>query len=181
MTVPSRATTPALLQIDAVLSRLQGRAALQEVCRFLHESFRHYRWVGVYRLEGSELVLDAWDGPAATEHTRIPVEKGVCGQAVREGRTVVVDDVRSSPDYLACFLETRSEVVVPIRDAGKVIGEIDIDGNEVGAFDRSDGSFLETVAARLTAAVVLSGSATLPPAAAGDGSSPSPFSVLPGH
>ncbi len=153
MTVPARATTPALLQIDAVLSRLEGRAALQEVCRFLRESFRHYRWVGVYRFDGSTLVLEAWDGPAATEHTRIPVERGVCGQAVRENRTVLVNDVRASPEYLACFLETRSEVVVPIRDAGRVVGEVDIDGNEVGAFDRSDGAFLETVAAKLTGAV----------------------------
>ena len=164
MTVPSRATTPALLQVDAVLSRLAGRAALQEVCRFLRESFRHYRWVGVYRVDGATLLLEAWDGPAATEHTRIPLERGVCGQAARENRTVLVDDVRAAPDYLACFLETRSEAVVPIRDGGQVVGEIDIDGNEVGAFDRSDGAFLEAVAAKLSAAVVRA-AAEPPPAA----------------
>ncbi len=162
MTVSPRAATPALLQIDAILGRLSGRAALQETCRFLHESFRHYRWVGVYRIEGRELVLDAWDGPAATEHTRIPLERGVCGRAAREDRTVVVEDVRSSPEYLACFLETRAEVVVPIHAAGRVVGEIDIDGNEVGAFDRSDGAFLETIAQRLSAAVVAAAGA--PPA-----------------
>ncbi len=154
MSVSSRATTPALLQVDAILGRLAGRAALQEVCRFLRESFRHYRWVGVYRVEGTELVLDAWDGPAATEHTRIPIERGVCGRAVRENRTVVVDDVRAAPEYLACFLETRAEVVVPIREGDRVVGEIDIDGNEVGAFDRTDGTFLEQVARRLSASVV---------------------------
>jgi L-methionine (R)-S-oxide reductase len=153
VTVPSRAATPTLLQIDAVLSRLQGRAALQEVCRFLRESFRHYRWVGVYRLDGPTLVLEAWDGPAATEHTRIPLERGVCGQAARENRAVVVDDVRSVPEYLACFVETRSEIVVPIRDGDRVIGEIDIDGNEVGAYDASDRAFLERVAGKLTASV----------------------------
>ncbi|MGA8303235.1 MAG: GAF domain-containing protein [Thermoplasmata archaeon] len=156
MTVPTRATTPAVLQIDAVLARLQGRAALQEVCRFLRESFRHYRWVGIYRLEGTTLVLDAWDWPAATDHTRIPVERGVCGQAARENRTVVVQDVRAAPEYLACFLETRAEVVVPIRDSERVVGEIDIDGNEVGAFDRSDAAFLENVAGKLTGAVAKS-------------------------
>ncbi len=154
MSVSSRATTPALLQVDAILGRLAGRAALQEVCRFLRESFRHYRWVGVYRVEGTELVLDAWDGPAATEHTRIPIERGVCGRAVRENRTVVVDDVRAAPEYLACFLETRAEVVVPIREGDRVVGEIDIDGNEVGAFDRTDGTFLEQVARRLSSSVV---------------------------
>ncbi len=163
MTVPSRATTPALLQIDAVLSRLRGRPALQEVCRFLHESFRHYRWVGVYRLNGTTLLLEGWDGPAATEHTLIPLERGVCGQAARENRTVLVADVRSSPDYLACFRETRAEVVVPIRDSGRVVGEIDIDGNEVGAFDRSDAAFLETVAGKLSAAVAKAATEPPPP------------------
>jgi GAF domain-containing protein len=163
MTVPDRAQTPALLQVDAILSRLSGRQALQEVCRFLRHSFPHYPWVGVYRLEGTELVLDAWEGPRATEHTRIPVGRGVCGQAVREDRTVIVDDVRSDPNYLACFLETRAEVVVPVRQEGRVVGEIDIDGNTVKAFDASDRAFLEAVAARLGPAVERSG-AELPSA-----------------
>lgn len=162
MTVVPRRATPALLQIDAILSRTSGRLALQEVCRFLRAEFAHYRWVGVYRLEGPTLVLDAWDGPGPTEHTQIPIDRGVCGRAVRDGATVLVDDVRSSPEYLACFLETRSEIVVPIRSGGPVVGEIDIDGNEVGAYDASDRSFLETVAARLGEAVIASAGATPP-------------------
>jgi L-methionine (R)-S-oxide reductase len=164
VTVPSRAATPTLLQIDAVLSRLQGRAALQEVCRFLRESFRHYRWVGVYRLDWTTLVLEAWDGPSATEHTRIPLDRGICGQAARENRTVRVDDVRASPEYLACFLETRSEIVVPIRDGVRVVGEIDIDGNEVGAYDASDNAFLEKVAAKLATPVAKAADEPPPPA-----------------
>jgi len=159
MTVPGRDQTPALLQVEAILSRISGRQALQEVCRFLRRSFPHYPWVGVYRLEGETLVLDAWDGAQATEHTRIPVGRGICGQAVREDRTVIVDDVRADPNYLACFLETRAEVVVPIRLEGRVVGEIDIDGNAVRAFDASDRQFLESVAARLGSAVDLSGAA----------------------
>jgi GAF domain-containing protein len=157
MTVPDRARTPALLQIEAILSRLSGRQALGEVCRFLRHSFPHYPWVGVYRLEGTDLVLDAWEGPQATEHTRIPLDRGICGQAAREGRTVLVDDVRSDPNYLACFLETRAEIVVPIRHEGRVVGEIDIDGNAVRAFDASDRGFLEDVAARLGPVVERSG------------------------
>ncbi len=153
MTIFPRAATPALLQVESIVGRLAGRAALQEVCRFLRSDVRTYRWVGVYRVEGAELVLDAWDGPAATEHTRIPISRGVCGRAVRDDATVIVTDVRSDPEYLACFRETRAEIVVPIRDGASVVGEIDVDGNEVGAFDASDGRFLEEVARRLTAAV----------------------------
>jgi GAF domain-containing protein len=156
MSVPERAATPALLQADAILSRLKGRQALGEVCRFLRQSFAHYRWVGVYRLDGTDLVLDGWDGAQATEHTRIPVARGICGQAVREDRTVIVDDVRTDPNYLACFLETRAEIVVPIRHDGRVVGEIDIDGNSVKAYDASDRGFLERVADRLGDAVVAS-------------------------
>jgi L-methionine (R)-S-oxide reductase len=153
MPVPPRQATPALLQIDNVLTHLSGRPALGEVCRFLRSSFRHYGWVGVYRLEGATLALEAWDGEQATEHTRIPVERGVCGRAARDGRTVIVDDVRADPEYLACFLETRAEIVVPIRDEGGVLGEIDIDGNSVGAFDASDQRFLEAVAVRISPAL----------------------------
>jgi L-methionine (R)-S-oxide reductase len=163
VSVSPRAGTPALLQIDAIVGRLTGRAALAEVCRFLRNSFRHYRWVGVYRLERSTLVLDAWDGPAPTEHTRIPVGRGVCGRAAREGQTVIVKDVRADSEYLACFLETRSEIVVPIRADGLVVGEIDIDGNEVGAFDPTDGAFLEAVARKLTDAIAKSAGEPEPP------------------
>ena len=156
MTVSERATAPVLLQVDAILARLSGRSALAEVCRFLRASFAHYPWVGIYRVEGTDLVLDAWNGAQATEHTRIPIARGVCGQAVRENRSVVVDDVRTDPNYLACFLETRAEIVVPIHLEGRVVGEVDIDGNSVKAFDASDRQFLESLAARLGDAVVRS-------------------------
>ncbi len=163
MTVPPRAVGATMLQVDAVLTHLAGRAALNEVCRFLRESFPHFRWVGIYRVDGETLVLESWNGPAATEHTRIPVGAGICGRAAREGRTVIVEDVRAAPEYLACFLETRSEIVVPIRDGDRVAGEIDIDGNEVGAFNASDRDLLEKVARRLPAA--LAKAATEPPPA----------------
>lgn len=157
MTIPGRAHAPALLQVDAILTRLAGRQALQEVCRFLQQSFPHYPWVGIYRLEATTLVLDAWQGAQATEHTRIPLERGICGQAARERRTVIVDDVNADPNYLACFLETRAEIVVPILLGGNVVGEVDIDGTTVKAFDASDRRFLEGVAAKLGPSVERSG------------------------
>ncbi len=163
MSVPEKRAVPSLLHIDSILSHLQGRAALAEVCRFLQAEFAHYPWVGVYRLEGATLVLEAWQGAEATEHTRIPVARGICGQAARENRTVIVDDVTASPEYLACFLSTRSEIVVPVRDGGAVVGEIDIDGTKLKAFDASDRTFLERVAAKIAPAVRTAASEPPPP------------------
>lgn len=147
-------STPSLLQVDSILTHLTGIEALGEVCRFLRDEFRHYRWVGTHLRDGDTLRLTAWAGPQETEHVAIPVGEGICGKAAREDRTVIVDDVRAAPEYLACFLETRSEIVVPIRAGGTVVGEIDIDGNEVKAYDASDERFLTAVAQRVAALAV---------------------------
>ncbi len=151
MSVRTVQVTPSLLQVDSILTHLSGIDALGEVCRFLRHEFGHYRWVGIYLRDGETLRLAAWAGPQATEHVTIPVGAGICGKAAREDRTVIVDDVRTAPEYLACFLETRAEIVVPIRKHGQVIGEIDIDGNEVRAYDASDDRFLTAVAERVAA------------------------------
>ncbi len=153
MAIHPRQVTPSLLHIDSILGRLTGADALREVIRFLRMEFPHYGWVGIYRKVGAELRLVAWEGPAPTEHVRIPLDQGLCGQAVRENRSVVVADVATAPGYLACFRDTRSEIVVPIRRDGEAIGEIDIDGQRIGAFDESDRQFLEGIAGRLTDAV----------------------------
>ena len=112
----------------------------------LQEGFEHYSWVGIYLVEGDELVLGPWRGPEATEHVRIPVGQGVCGAAAANGRTEIVDDVNADPRYLACFPSTRSEIVVPIARDGSVVGEIDIDSDRPAAFDEEDRAFLEQVA-----------------------------------
>ena len=153
MSVAPRRATPALLQVDAILRTLSGAAALAEVCRFLRSEFSHFAWIGVYRVAGEELILEGWDGPAPTEHTRIPLARGLCGRAARENRSVLVADVTTEPEYLACFRETRSEVVVPVRREGRAIGEIDVDGILPAAFDASDEGFLAEVAARIAGAV----------------------------
>lgn len=149
MPVHSRQVTPSLLQIDSVFHHLQGGPALTEVCRFLRSEFGHFQWLGIYRLVGPELRLAGWDGDQPTEHVTIPLAKGICGRAAREGRTVLVDDVSKDSEYLACFVDTRSELVVPVRAAGTVIGEIDADGRALRAFDASDARFLEAVAAKI--------------------------------
>jgi len=137
----------ALETIGNILDR-SGDAddVLREAVELLQEGFEHYSWVGIYLVEGDDLVLGPWQGPEATEHVRIPVGEGICGAAAATGRTEVVDDVNADPRYLACFPSTRSEIVVPIAYEGRVVGEIDIDSDRPAAFGAEDRAFLERVA-----------------------------------
>ena len=114
-----------------------ARELMQAMAKLLHERMLRYNWVGFYLLEpGAQppmLVLGAFEG-AMTPHTRIPLNQGICGAAASSGQTVVVDDVTKDPRYLACSLETKSEIVVPVFAHGKIVGELDIDSHFPAAF-----------------------------------------------
>jgi GAF domain-containing protein len=132
-------------RIEEVRSELTGLAErsrsaaefMQLVVKLLHDRMLKYNWVGFYLLEpGAEppvLVLGAFEG-AMTPHTRIPLNQGICGAAASSGQTVVVDDVNKDPRYLACSLETKSEIVVPVFVHGEIVGELDIDSHFPAAF-----------------------------------------------
>jgi len=142
-------------QILDLLEQMAGDASGQEslmaeTVSLLHRERPHYDWVGIYLLEGNELVLGRYVGKP-TPHTRIPLDKGICGAAASSGRTLIVDDVNADPRYLACSLETRSEIVVPIIRDGRVLGEIDIDSDRPAAFTDEDRTLLESVAEILAA------------------------------
>lgn len=107
-----------------------------------------YNWVGFYMLDPADanmLILGPFVG-APTLHIRIPVTEGICGAAVAQGQTIVVDDVRSDPRYLACSIETQSEIVAPVRVRGQVVGEIDIDSHQRATFAAADRAFVERCA-----------------------------------
>lgn len=110
---------------------------MRAVVKLLHERMLKYNWVGFYMLEPGAnppmLALGAFEG-AMTPHTRIPLNQGICGAAASSGQTVVVDDVSKDARYLACSLETKSEIVVPVFRNGKVVGELDVDSHFAGAF-----------------------------------------------
>ncbi len=113
--------------------------------KFLNNRVPHYNWVGIYMVEGDDLVLLTYSGPKETEHTRIKVGDGICGLAAKEELTVVVPDVAKDPRYIACFPDTKSEIVAPIFRDGKVIGEIDIDSDFVDPFTNHDKHFLDLI------------------------------------
>lgn len=121
---------------------------LRQVVEILHQEISHYDWVGIYLLDGNELSLHNFLG-RPTPHERIPVDHGICGAAIRDNDTIIIDDVKADPRYLACSLETSSEIVVPIRVGEKPIGEIDIDSDAAAAFSDADRRFLEEIAAKL--------------------------------
>ena len=114
----------------------------------LKRTMADYSWVGIYLLDGNELVLGPFEGKPSP-HTRIPVGRGICGAAAAEKATIIVDDVNADPRYLACSVDTRSEIVVPIMAGNEVLGEIDIDSDRFAAFDAADRKLLESVAALL--------------------------------
>jgi GAF domain-containing protein len=137
-------------KVDSALASAQGQVAREAVVKTLNAAVPTYSWVGIYLTQGGDLSLDAWSGPKATEHTRITIGKGVCGFAAKAGRTEIVSDVGKDPRYIECFPSTRAEIVVPIFDHDKVVGEIDIDSDHLDAFSSLDREFLEAVARKLT-------------------------------
>lgn len=141
---------------DAVLENVRAAVdrasdpdgAMEAVVETLKNALPHYTWVGIYLLDGNELVLGPFRGKPSP-HTRIPLGRGICGAAAAEKATIVVDDVSTDRRYLACSSDTKSEIVVPIMTGPDVLGEIDVDSDHPAAFGSADRSLLEEAAALL--------------------------------
>ncbi len=116
-------------------------ANLANAAALLYHSLDGLNWAGFYLLEGDALVLGPFQGrPACIE---IPVGRGVCGTAVAEGRTQLVPDVHQFPGHIACDSASNSEIVVPIRADGKIVGVLDLDSPHLGRFTEEDQAGLE--------------------------------------
>ena len=143
--------TTQIEEVRKELPRLSSEARsadqlMDDITRLLFDKMLKYNWVGFYMLEpGAKppmLVLGHFQG-AMTPHTRIPLNQGICGAAASSGKTVIVDDVRSDPRYLACSVETKSEIVVPVFVREQVAGELDIDSHFPAAFGFEDRELVE--------------------------------------
>jgi len=119
--------------------------SLKNAVQLLKDTFPKYTWVGIYLTKGDKLELHNYIGKP-TPHTIIPIGEGICGAAVREEQSIIVPDVHADPRYLACSIETRSEIVVPIRSGEKIVGEIDIDSDFEDSFHSGDQEILEKCA-----------------------------------
>jgi len=144
-------TTSKTEEVKKELEQLSSTAGslrdlMDGITRLLQERMLKYNWVGFYMIEESDntpfLILGPFQG-AMTPHTKIPMNQGICGAAASSGKTVIVDDVTADTRYLACSIETKSEIVVPIFAHGKVVGELDIDSHFPSAFSKEDRDLVE--------------------------------------
>ncbi|MEM0155927.1 MAG: GAF domain-containing protein [Thermoplasmataceae archaeon] len=126
-----------------------GKNYMRELCKTLRTFNNKYDWVGVYVLKGDTLVLHSYSGEK-TEHERISLGDGLCSQAIVLNAIVNEPDVKANSEYLACFVNTNSELVVPVRYDGIAVGEIDIDSDTRGAFTKEDESFISEIASEIS-------------------------------
>ncbi|RLZ11886.1 GAF domain-containing protein [Faecalibacter macacae] len=134
-------------RIDVIFEgQISVEEKLQKVCQLLSDEISHYNWVGFYFKNGdkNELKLGPYVG-AETDHTIIPYGKGICGQVAESNETFVVPDVYAQDNYLACSIETKAEIVMPIFKNGENIGQIDIDSHTIDPFTDADTKLLEYI------------------------------------
>lgn len=129
-------------QLDALLEGENNSIAnLSNASALLNQFLERINWVGFYLMEDGELVLGPFQGLPAC--VRITVGKGVCGTAVSDKKTMLVEDVQAFPGHIACDAASRSEIVIPLMKEDQVIGVLDIDSPETNRFTKEDQQGLE--------------------------------------
>ena len=135
---------------EIINSNQNNNEILQQIAILLKNDVTHYNWVGFYIFDkqGQTLLLGPYVGKA-TEHTHIPIGKGVCGQVAQNKQTMIVQDVSAIENYIACSLDVLSEIVVPIILNGEFVAEVDIDSHAQAPFTNNDKELLEEIAEML--------------------------------
>jgi len=138
-------------QINQIISsNIPNSEKLQEICTLLKNSFSHFHWVGFYFVHGNKKELKLWQfAGKPTEHIIIPFGKGICGQVALSNENFVVQDVSEQDNYISCGIDVKSEIVVPIFQKGKNIGQIDIDSHDIAPFTKEDEDLLEFICAKV--------------------------------
>lgn len=129
----------------AIASLSDEQEIFRQTVELIDEFSEDFDWTGIYVMQDGVLEVGPYIGPE-TPHTRIELNQGICGAAASEKKTIKVDDVNSDPRFLACSLTTRSEIVVPLMDGERVIGQIDVDSNKPSNFSKKDQRMLEQIA-----------------------------------
>lgn len=139
--------TEILFEVGQTLGSEQPKQALQHICKLLNQRIPKYTWVGFYFMNHKMQTLHL--GPyvgAETEHISIPFGKGICGQVAVSGEIFVASDVASVENYIACSVDVKSEIVLPIYDnRNKLIAQLDIDSNLINAFTEEDAVLLKNI------------------------------------
>jgi L-methionine (R)-S-oxide reductase len=135
-------------QLAALLAdEPSGLANTANMSALLFEALPGLNWVGFYFLQGRELVLGPFQGKVAC--VRIGLGRGVCGTAAERLKTLIVPDVHAFPGHIACDSASRSEIVVPLIQDGRLLGVLDLDSPQLARFDEQDGAGLEAAVAVL--------------------------------
>ena len=125
--------------------------SLNKICRLLKDTFSNYDWVGFYFANPKKqvLILETYAGKP-TNHNEIPFGKGICGQVAISNTNFVVPNVSEQQNYIACDINVKSEIVIPIFLDGKNVGQIDIDSNSINSFNTKDVKLLEAVCEKVS-------------------------------
>ncbi|MFO7703252.1 MAG: GAF domain-containing protein [Psychroflexus maritimus] len=141
-------SSQALEKVDQLINSqdLDVQATLDQICGLLQENYAHYDWVGFYFRNGKkeELKLKSFAG-SPTDHNIIAFGKGICGQVAVSNQNFVVPDVKAQDNYIACSINVKSEIVIPLFAEGENIGQIDIDSHQIDAFTKEDEQLLTEI------------------------------------
>ena len=132
------------IELRALISRKDALVSSMSNFTAAVQSHFGFLWTGFYLVEGKELVLGPFQGPVAC--TKISFDKGVCGKAWSNKKTLIVQDVHQFPGHITCSSDSNSEIVVPLLDkAGEVLGVLDIDSIDFNSFNGLDQLWLEKI------------------------------------
>lgn len=135
---------------DTISANTVWRYTLSDVVFDLKNNISKYDWVGIYLYEDGMLTLETFLGQP-TEHTKIELPNGVCGESAAKRETLIVDDVCARSNYISCSIRVKSEIVVPIIRGNELLGVIDIDSHTKAAFNEDDRELLEKTAVQVAA------------------------------